>query len=1258
MPEEKSTFILNPIGFIRKKSSEVFIELIKKYLPGLKQIDHFSHIRLFWWCGENDTGEKQKTTDAESGQSGHGRAGVFACRAFTRPNPLALSTIRIKNVDFKKGLIYLYGIDAFPGAPVIDIKAYIPVVDRVKKTRVPEYLSKYPEWFDDKEHGFSGEQDDTKKQPKSLEIYPVGSFEKNKQKTFISIKPEYREALKGLEGFSHINLIWYFDRFDRVQLRRVLVCNPPYEAPKTGVFASRAPVRPNPIAHSVVAVRSVDIKNSVISISDTDAFAGTPVMDIKPYIPHEDRVKAAKVPDWLSHWPRWYMEESADETDPAILKPADVHLLHSYSYQQESKEHLNRNGKKEYRKEKQIDKNRIRITGAREHNLKNITVEIPRDKLTVITGVSGSGKSSLAFDTLYAEGQRRYMQSLSPTARSATGQMEKPDFDHIENLLPAIAINQGTISRNPRSTVGTVSDVYSYLRLLFARIGTRHCVSCGRAVVPQSAKELSKKLMNLVPGTVVNVCPGKVPDLITCTWIVDIQDDTGKIEEIVSSSYKKGRGFITLIINNEEEIKVSNRDACPYCDGVYFKMTPSIFSYNSPEGMCPECNGLGIILEVDPDRIITDPDKSLLDGASPWYGDLRKHMKNPNANWMRGEILALAGHMNVDLELPWKKLPEDFRQRALYGTGEKKFTFTYESPKRGRSGTIERPVAGAVNNLKRLFTNSRAENSRDVYMQFLKEIPCTKCHGERLSAQGRLVTVAGKRYPEIASMTLREACTWVSGLPCFITKEQKVIARDIIDELEKRLKSMIQVELHYLNLDRPVTTLSGGEAQRIRLAGQLGCGLSGLLYILDEPSIGLHPRDHNKLISTMKELRDAGNTVVVVEHDADTMRAADHIIDLGPGAGVNGGRITASGSPDEVMENPDSLTGLYLKKKITYSGKKDKRRIKNHISISGVSLHNLKGFDVSFPLGVVTCVTGVSGSGKSSLVRDTLVPAIRRRLHGSEDPCGPYKKISGLKAIDKIISVNQSPIGRSPRSNPATYIGVFDEIRSVFAGTDDAKKRKFKANRFSFNDKNGRCSACEGLGKKKIDMSFLPDVWVTCSECGGRRYNKDTLKVKYRDKTIADVLDMDIQEAFAFFNENQKLMPYLKTLIDVGLDYLKLGQSSVTLSGGEAQRIKLAKELTRPDTGCTVYVLDEPTTGLHFADIKKLLKVLHSLADLGNTIIIIEHNLDVIKTADWVIDLGPEGGNEGGTIVARGTPEQVSKIKESYTGQFLKKILK
>ena len=956
----------------------------------------------------------------------------------------------------------------------------------------------------------------------------------------------------------------------------------------------------------------------------------------------------------------------------------------------------------------------IVVRGARQHNLKNITVRIPRNKLVVVTGVSGSGKSSLAFDTIYAEGQRRYVESLSSFARQFMHQMEKPQVDQITGLSPAIAIEQKTISRNPRSTVGTVTEILDYLRVLYARVGTPHCPQCGRAVQPQSAQQIANQLAQLPEGTrfqllapiarnrkgtfktqlhqavkdgytrarldgkLIELLEGipeldkqkkhnielvidrlAIPDLLNSDPI-DVRETSSPddfytlLMDSVETTLRASDGLLIVDLGNEE-ITLSEHNACPECDISFPKLEPHLFSFNSPLGMCDECNGLGVQLQVDPDLIITNPDLSLMDGASRWHGEMRK-----NPRWTARGVAGLAKHYEVDLELPWKDLPEQFRQVVLYGSGGEKIRMRYQNEDGTWQGESYQPTQGVIYHINRLFRQTKSEYTRRHYMSFMSQLPCPKCNGERLSPEARFVTVDDKRLPELTSWSIENIHEWVSGLTARLNAEQLEIGAELIKEIHERIGFLRNVGLHYLTLDRPAPTLSGGEGQRIRLASQIGSGLVGVMYILDEPSIGLHQRDHRALLDTLIHLRDQGNTVLVVEHDEATMRTADWILDLGPGPGVMGGRLVAAGTPEEIEENTDSLTGKYLSGflRVTPPNGRKRRSPSGWLIIKKARLHNLKSVDVRFPLGTLITITGVSGSGKSSLIGQTLHPALSRLLHNAQVATpGPHDGFDGLEQIDKVISITQDPIGRNPRSNPGTYAGVLSEIRRVFAETPEAKALGFQPGRFSFNIKGGRCEECKGYGFKKVEMHFLPDVWVRCTSCEGTRFNRQTLAVTYKGKNIAEVLDMDVQEALEFFQNYPNIRRILQTLHDVGLDYIKLGQSALTLSGGEAQRVKLAKELSRVDTGKTLYILDEPTTGLHFADIQRLLDVLHRLTDAGNTVIVIEHNLDVIRTADWVIDLGPEGGDNGGYIVAEGTPEEVAQIEASHTGRFLKEML-
>nr|WP_307991307.1 excinuclease ABC subunit UvrA [uncultured Niameybacter sp.] len=940
-------------------------------------------------------------------------------------------------------------------------------------------------------------------------------------------------------------------------------------------------------------------------------------------------------------------------------------------------------------------KNKIMIKGAREHNLKNIDLELTRDQLIVFTGLSGSGKSSLAFDTIYAEGQRRYVESLSAYARQFLGQMEKPDVDYISGLSPAISIDQKTTSKNPRSTVGTVTEIYDYLRLLFARVGIPHCPSCGKEIKKQTIDQMVDQLMELPERTKVQLLApvvrgrkgrhekvletavkqgyiraridGVVYDLtemevdldknkkhsidIVVDRLVIKEGIQKRLTDSIETVMKQTGGLMIAEINGEEEINFSQSFSCPDCQISIDEIEPRLFSFNNPFGACPTCTGLGEKLEVDPELVIPNPELTLRQGAIAVIG--WGSIANPDS-YAYALFKALMAKYDFDLDTPFSELPEKVQNIILYGTGDEKVQFTFS----GEYGTRHYDYAfdGVVGNTKRRYEESSSESMRDEYESFMTSIPCKTCKGARLKPEALAVTVGDKNINDVTNMSIGELRTFF--LEVELTNRQKAIGDQILKEINARLGFLVDVGLDYLTLSRSSGTLSGGEAQRIRLATQIGSGLVGVLYILDEPSIGLHQRDNERLIQTLVRLRDLGNTLIVVEHDEDTMHAADWIVDIGPGAGEHGGQIISSGPIDTILACESSETGAYLsgRKQIEIPEKRRKGN-GNKIKIVGAKENNLKNVSVDIPLGTLTCITGVSGSGKSTLINEILLKRLARDLNRAKLKPGAHKDIKGLENLDKVIHIDQSPIGRTPRSNPATYVGVFDMIRDVFAGTQEAKMKGYQKGRFSFNVKGGRCEACRGDGMLKIEMHFLPDVYVPCEVCKGQRYNRETLEVKYKDKTISDVLDMTVEEALKFFENFQAISRKLQTLYDVGLGYIRLGQSSTTLSGGEAQRVKLATELSKRGTGKTMYILDEPTTGLHFADVHKLVGILDRLVESGNTVVVIEHNLDVIKTADYIIDLGPEGGSRGGEIVATGTPEQVAKVEQSYTGKFLKKML-
>lgn len=942
---------------------------------------------------------------------------------------------------------------------------------------------------------------------------------------------------------------------------------------------------------------------------------------------------------------------------------------------------------------KMLPREWIKIRGANEHNLKNIDVDIPRNALVVLTGLSGSGKSSLAFDTIYAEGQRRYMESLSSYARQFLGQMEKPDVEKIEGLSPAISIDQKSTNRNPRSTVGTVTEIYDYFRLLYARIGIPHCYKCGREIRKQTVDQMVDQIMTLPEGSKIQLLAPvvrgrkgehtKVLDRAKRGGYVRVRID-GNLYELTEEIHldKNIKHYIEIVVDRlvvkpgierrltdsvenalavsdgllqadvigGEPMNFSQSFSCPDCGISIEEIEPRSFSFNNPFGACPVCFGLGYKMEFDADLMIPDKSLSINQGAITVMG---WQSCADESSFTNAILRALAKEYQFDLDTPFEQYPEKIKEILIHGTGGKEVLVHYK----GQRGEGVYPIAfeGLIKNVERRYRETGSDIVKQEYETFMRITPCKECGGQRLKKESLAVTVCDKNIFEITSMSVRKLHTFLEEMK--LTGQQELIGRQVLKEIRARVGFLVDVGLEYLSLTRATATLSGGEAQRIRLATQIGSGLVGVCYILDEPSIGLHQRDNDKLLATLKNLRDLGNTLIVVEHDEDTMREADYIVDIGPGAGSHGGEVVACGTAEEIMKVPQSITGQYLSGACKIPVPALRRKPTGFLKIRKAAENNLKNIGVEIPLGIMTCVTGVSGSGKSSLVNEILYKTLAKKLNRARTIPGKHAAIEGIEQLDKVIDIDQSPIGRTPRSNPATYTGVFDQIRDLFAGTQDARAKGYKKGRFSFNVKGGRCEACSGDGIIKIEMHFLPDVYVPCEVCGGKRYNRETLEVKYKGKSIYDVLDMTVEEAVHFFENVPSIQNKIQTLYDVGLSYVKLGQPSTTLSGGEAQRIKLATELSRRSTGRTIYILDEPTTGLHFADVHKLVEILHRLAEGGNTVVVIEHNLDVIKTADYIIDMGPEGGDGGGTVVAKGTPEQIAKIPESYTGIYVKKML-
>ena len=936
----------------------------------------------------------------------------------------------------------------------------------------------------------------------------------------------------------------------------------------------------------------------------------------------------------------------------------------------------------------------IKIRGANEHNLKNIDLDIPRNELVVLTGLSGSGKSSLAFDTIYAEGQRRYMESLSSYARQFLGQMEKPDVESIEGLSPAISIDQKSTNRNPRSTVGTVTEIYDYFRLLYARIGIPHCPKCGKEIKKQTVDQMVDQIMELPERTKIQVLApvvrgrkgthaklferakksgyvrvmvdGNLYELseeisldknikhnieIVVDRLVVKEGIEKRLTDSVENALELAEGLLVIDVLDGEKMNFSQSFSCPDCGISVDEIEPRSFSFNNPFGACPECFGLGYKMEFDIDLMIPDKSLSILDGAIQVMG---WQSCTDKGSFTRAILDALAKEYEFDLGTPFEQYPKEVQDVLIYGTNGREVKVYYRG-QRGE-GVYDVAFEGLIKNVERRYRETGSETMKAEYETFMRITPCHACKGQRLKPAALAVTVGGKNIYEVTSLSIEKLQEFLETLE--LTETQNLIGGQILKEIKARISFLMDVGLDYLTLTRATGSLSGGEAQRIRLATQIGSGLVGVAYILDEPSIGLHQRDNDKLLKTLKHLRDLGNTLIVVEHDEDTMREADYLVDIGPGAGEHGGKVVAAGTAEEVMANPDSITGAYLSGRIKIPVPAERKAPTGFLKVTGAAENNLKGISVEFPLGVMTCVTGVSGSGKSSLVNEILYKRLARELNHARTIPGKHKDMKGLDQVDKVIAIDQSPIGRTPRSNPATYTGVFDLIRDLFAATPDAKARGYKKGRFSFNVKGGRCEACSGDGILKIEMHFLPDVYVPCEVCGGKRYNRETLEVKYKGKSIYDVLNMTVEEAMTFFEPVPSIRRKIETLYDVGLGYIRLGQPSTTLSGGEAQRIKLATELSRRSTGKTVYILDEPTTGLHFADVHKLTEILQRLSGDGNTLIVIEHNLDVIKTADYIIDMGPEGGDKGGTVIAKGTPEEVAENPASHTGRYIKAILK
>ena len=1179
---------LRPIGAVETGPGGTTIRLAADYARGLRHLGEFSHCILIFAAGGTP--------------------------------PFCSAVAEMQTVDEKAGTVTLAGNWAcLAGRAVYDLKPWFPCEDRVRDSVATAPAPAIP----------------APDESGSATLRPLGRITKERGIYYL-VPEDFAACVKALEGATHVKVFWWFHRFDKPAYRRVVTGDPPYEnAPRTGVFATRSPVRPNPIALTTARILAVEPEAGRLRVSGLDCFDGTPLLAAEPYRAATDRVDNFRVPRWLAHWPEWLDDrdsaagksaETAVDSGRELLLRADRTRGTSPGFSPEPPE------------KDEAPQAEIRVEGARQNNLKNVSLCIPHQAVTVITGVSGSGKSSLAFDTIHAESRRRFLDTMGTGST-----LEKPRVDKITGLPPSIAVSQRGIARNPRSTVGTMSGIQSRLRVLFAAIGVRHCPECGEAVLTMTADEILHLLEGLETAEVTPYGGEEAG------FRFPAADAAPRLRAALES----GRGAV-WVRTDDEEVLVQTTQMCHRCDHILFEMTPALFSFNNPESMCPVCGGLGVSMEVDADTIVTRPHLSILDGASDWWGELRKFRDNPNANWMKGEVLALADSMGADLEKPWEALPKDFRHAAVYGSGGGEVSFTYHNKRNGRSGTITRPAEGAYNILRRYFAEGASgEAARKIADRFMKQASCATCGGERLATEGRLVTVAGQSLPGLGAYTVTELARWVGNLPPRLTAAEASLAAPLLTDMLRTLRAFGQVGLSYLTLDRAVPTLSGGELQRLRLLSQLGTGIAGVLYVLDEPTAGLHPRDYGHLTRILRRLRGEGNTVLVVEHSAPIMREADYLVDVGPGAGIHGGEIVAEGTPAEVAANPNSPTGRYLSGRESCALPPRPLTDRGWVEVAGATANNLRGIDVRFPLGAVTAVTGVSGSGKSSLVSGVLRPAVENTLAG----LGPGRccgELRGAGEIARIVHVDQSPIGRSPRSNPCTYTGLMDGIREVFAATGEAKRRGYKAARFSFNSREGQCDSCKGEGRKCTPVPFMADIWTTCPVCGGRRYKAEVLEVLYNGKSIFEVLELSVGEARLFFADRPKLAEALGVLEEVGLGYLTLGQSALTLSGGEAQRIKLAKHLVENSGGAALYLLDEPTAGLHFADVKKLLFLLRRLTDSGGTVVVVEHNPDVVRSADWVIDLGPEGGDGGGSLVAMGTPDGVAAVAESRTGAVLR----
>ncbi len=1157
----KKNFIIHPIGFIQKDKESTILQLSKKYNKALKHLDKFSH-----------------------------------CIIFSYNNKVIMHNVsRIIHLNLNDGIIALDKTAINNHEEVFDIKPYFPCEDKIIIPDNNKSRKEITKTFNSTKTYNTTEIVLTKK----IEITPKATFNNIHSNHVITIHD--KKLTNIIAKNKYLKVIWWFGRFDSNQFRRTLTTKPPYEnAPECGIFATRSPVRPNPIACTIVKVNEL-IKNR-ITVSGFDGFNQTEIIDLISYNPEEDFVKNAVIPEWLDLWEshKSFTKKQNIPTDIILKKSGTNFFIESII-----KEKIKYRPKEILTTKKFKNHDTISVKNAFENNLKNIDIDIPKNKITVITGVSGSGKSTLAFDTIYNESNRQFMSIMSNDLS-----LQQANVDQINGLIPAVAIGQKTPYLNPRSTVGTFSGISELLRQLYTNISTRHCENCHHGIDVLTKAEITKYIK-----------------LLKSDYKISPYGTTKPTD--INTALKEGQGALHLNTNNKT-YTLQTRLFCFNCGSMMFETIPGMFSSNNPDHMCQTCKGLGYETKIDIDLIIDKPELSILDGASCFWGNMKKFKEKPNANWMRGEVIALAIAHNVDLKLPYKDLPDTFKNELLYGNNGKKLTFKYKTSS-GRGGYIEREAIGAVNTIKRLLIEGAPNSSNTIADRYTKKVPCTSCSGECLAPTGRLSEINGIRYPIAERMNITEFKDWLQNLE--LPKPKFLKVEMLIHKLIFQSNKIIDMGLGYLSLNRQIPTLSGGELRRVQLASQFGTNLTNMLYVLDEPTKGLHPSDHSKLMHKIKELRDKDNTIILVEHTREIINNADFIVDIGKGAGKYGGEIIAKGSVEEIKNNPNSITGKYLSQERSTTPKKINTDTTSSITLLGAKGHNLKNIDVTFPLGKFTCVTGVSGSGKSSLVADTLYPAIAKKLEQITKECLEYEEITGTENLNGVMLVSQKPIGRTPKSIPATYTGVFELIRNIFSRTDQAKALKYSKDYFTFNGKNGQCEVCNGLGQLKIPMNHMNDIWVTCSHCKGRRYKDEILQIKYKGHSIYDILELEVREALDLFRDDSKTTQILKMINKVGLSYLKLGQSAATLSGGEAQRLKLTKELCKGNSSGIVYILDEPTTGLHFADTERLTSILKDLLNTGNTVIAIEHNTDFIAEADHVIELGPCGGEKGGYLI-------------------------